>query len=58
MSIESEIGFWDGKSSSDIAAIYDKYQSEDGFVERLFSLSSSSDFQTAATWMIKRHLEQ
>lgn len=58
MSIEQEIKNWDGKSSSDIGAIYSRYSNEDCFVPQLIELSGRKDVEKGATWLLKHHLEK
>ena len=58
MSLELEIGSWDGKSSSDIDAIYTRHCEEDSFVSKMIELSHKVDLQKGSTWLLKRHLEE
>ncbi|MES9854670.1 MAG: hypothetical protein ABW170_22900 [Candidatus Thiodiazotropha sp. L084R] len=57
MSIKQEIENWDGKSSSDIGAIYNRYANEDYFVTSLIELFRLKELQKGATWLIKHHFE-
>lgn len=57
MSIEQDIKNWDGKSSSDIAALYVRYGNTDHFVKNIVEISSVADLENGATWLLKRHLE-
>ncbi len=57
MSIEHELKIWDGKSSSDIGVIYNRYSEEANFVASLIELSRYEEFEKGATWLLKHHLE-
>tara|TARA_R110002072_G_scaffold302556_2_gene486314 strand:+ start:2399 stop:2902 length:504 start_codon:yes stop_codon:yes gene_type:complete len=57
MGIEQEIENWDGKSSSDISAIYSRYGKKASFVPKLIELSRQEGLQKGATWLLKHHLE-
>lgn len=57
MSIEQEIKSWDGKSSSDITAIYDRYGHSDDFVKKISQFFADIALQKAATWLLKHHFE-
>lgn len=57
MNIEQEINSWDGKSSSDIGAIYSRYACEEGFVANLVVLCGRKELEQGATWLLKHHLE-
>ena len=57
MTLEQEIDCCDGKSSSDIGGIYDRHKDHHGFTAKLIELSQKAEHQTAATWLLKRHLE-
>ena len=56
MSLEQEIVSWDGKSSSDIDAIYTRHCEEDSFASKMIELSQKLDLQKGTTWLLKRHL--
>jgi len=58
MSLEQEIVSWDGKSSSDIDAIYIRHCDDDSFSSNIIELSQKIYLQKGATWLIKRHLEE
>mgnify|MGYP000445183146 CR=1 FL=1 len=57
MRIEVEILDWDGKSSSDIDEIYNRYSNEGSFASNLIELARRPGLQIGATWLIKRHLD-
>lgn len=57
MSLEQEIASWDGKSSSDISAVYHRHSSRHGFASKLVKLIESAELQKGATWLIKRYLD-
>ena len=57
MNLEQEISGWDGKSSSDIAAIYIQYGGANYFVSEIIELSKRTDLQKGTTWLLKHHLE-
>ncbi|MCG8673602.1 MAG: hypothetical protein MI867_29710 [Pseudomonadales bacterium] len=57
MDLVQEFLDWDGKSASDIEAIYSRHSDDASLVPRIIELSAQVDFQKAATWLLKRHLE-
>ena len=57
MSIEQEISAWDGKSASDIQAVYDRYHTESNFAETIIRLSLTRTHEKGATWLLKAWLE-
>lgn len=57
MNLEKEIISWDGKSSSDIDAIYTRHSDDDSFVSKIIELSRKVDLQKGTTWLLKHHLE-
>ena len=57
VSINQEIANWDGKSSSDIGAIFARRCDDKGFVSQLIASAQNADLQPGATWLLKRHLE-
>jgi hypothetical protein len=57
MSIKRDIVGWDGRSSSDIEAVYARYSSDAAFVPKLLECTRSVGLQKGATWLFKRHLE-
>jgi len=58
MSLEQEIVSWDGKSSSDIDAVYTRYCDDDSFGSNIIEFCRKTELQKGATWLLKRHLEQ
>ncbi len=57
MSVESEIGQWDGKYVNDLGAIYERHRHEKSFISEVISLMKITTLQKGATWLIKLHLE-
>lgn len=57
MSIEQAIAGWDGKSASDIKAVYDAYHTQSGFPDTMIVLSTNSAYEKGATWLLKAWLE-
>jgi len=54
VSIEADIAAWDGKSSDDIHAIYNKHKNDAGFLLELTKHAQSASLQNGATWLIKQ----
>ena len=57
MNIEQEIGGWDGKSTSNIKAIYRLYGNDDLFSSTVIQLTKQPALQKATTWLLKHHFE-
>ena len=57
MSIEKEVSSWDGNSSSDIEAIYNRYCDDEALQSKLLELFQNTDLQKGASWLLKRYLE-
>ena len=57
MSIQKEISGWDGKSVTDIEAIYKRYGHQASFSSDLIKCIEQEPQQKAVTWLLKRHLE-
>ena len=57
MSIEQEIKNWDGKSSSDIVAVYNRYGGSDDFVDKIVQSTGETALQKGSTWLLKRYVE-
>lgn len=57
MSLKQEIASWDGKSSSDIDAIYTRHCDDEYFDSKIIEFSRKAVLQKGATWLLKRHLE-
>jgi hypothetical protein len=57
MSIESEIEGWDGKSSRDIEAIYNRYLESKSFLSITIQLLEIETLQSGASWLLKHYLE-
>ena len=58
MSLSREILAWDGKSTDDIRAVYDRYCTMDAFVPTLVQLLVDPSHQKGASWLLKRYLDQ
>ncbi len=57
MTIEVEIEEWDGKSSDDIATVYNSHSKDLNFTDEIARLIKSKTYQKAASWLLKLHLE-
>ncbi|MES9854708.1 MAG: hypothetical protein ABW170_23100 [Candidatus Thiodiazotropha sp. L084R] len=57
MSIKQDIERWDGKSASDIGAVYDNYHIKPDFLDITLLLKSDVSYQKGATWLLKKWLE-
>mgnify|MGYP000084721305 FL=1 len=57
MNIESELESWDGKSSGDIEAIYNRYLESKSFLSTIIQLLEIEKLQSGASWLIKHYLE-
>ena len=57
MSIEKDLSNWDGKSSSDIEAIYNRYCEDKTQVVSFQKLIQKVDLQKGVSWLLKRYLE-
>ncbi|MBT3206251.1 MAG: hypothetical protein HOM14_02150 [Gammaproteobacteria bacterium] len=57
MSIEQEIAAWDGKSSDDIAVMYESHSKESSFSDEIVKFIKNTSYQKAATWLLKYYLE-
>ena len=57
MGFEKDIENWNGKSSTDIAAIYHRYVNCDDFIPNIIQFSRVNTLQIGATWLLKHHLE-
>lgn len=58
MSLEADIANWDGKSSRDLAGVFDRHASDAGFLAELIEHTESEALQKGATWLIKRFVER
>ena len=56
--LDRDLACWDGKSSSDIQAIYDRHCDAQSFAKNLVSLMTTGVQQKGASWMLKCYLEQ
>ena len=57
-SIRSDLASWDGKDADAIRRVYDRQAGKRGVVGSLVRLAGEADFEVAASWIIKHHLEQ
>lgn len=57
MSLHSDIAKWDGKTTSDISAVYVRYQNHGSMLEELIEYLDDPLVQKGATWLLKRHIE-
>ena len=48
---------WDGKSTEALLEIHNRYKDESHFVARLLALATVPGCGRAATWLLKRHLQ-
>ncbi len=56
--LQTSILEWDGKSATDIKAIYQAFVTEEGFPEALLSFIEDRALQKGATWLLKHYFEQ
>lgn len=56
--LSAEIDAWDGRDAHSIAAVYDRHSATNGFLDALFDLAGDPDRQVAATWLIKRAVDE
>ncbi len=57
MSLKQEIINCNGKSASDINAIFNRHKNDDSFVSNVIVLSKQKELQKGTTWLLKKHLE-
>lgn len=57
MGIEQEILSWDGTSSDDLVAIYNRYKDDCIFVSQTVKLLKQDSTQQGALWLLKRYFE-
>ena len=55
--LSEEIASWDGKSAAVLQSTYERHGAEEGFVATILAHLSGVEFQRAATWLLKKHLE-
>jgi len=56
--LSEEIGCWDGKSTAALQSAYERYSAEGDFVATILAQMTDADSQRAATWLLKKHLEE
>ncbi len=57
MSLDSDLAAWDGRSASDIQAVFDRHHESADFVALLLEKCRDPSSQKGATWLLKRWLE-
>ncbi len=57
MCIEQEIAAWNGKSATDIKAIYNAHSAETDFADTIIALIPTQACEKGATWLLKAWLE-
>ena len=57
-SLKQTIKEWDSKSENDITAIYFDYYETPNFTTIIINLIENTETQNAATWLLKKHLEE
>lgn len=57
MKLQQALLSWDGKSVSDIAAIYEGYSTNKNFTSYLIQLLTDGSSQKGASWLLKRFFE-
>lgn len=58
MALEDQLIQWDGKSADFLSDLYAGTFALEPFLEEVFDLIPEPGFQTAATWLLKHHLDQ
>ena len=58
LTLPEEIAFWDGKSVATLRSTYERHCAEEGFIGTVLEHLADVDLQRAATWLLKRHLEE
>lgn len=56
--LSEEIASWDGKSAAVLKAAYERHSGEEDFVATILAHISDVQSQRAATWLLKKHLEE
>ena len=57
-SLPEEIDSWDGKSIAALQSTYERYCAEEDFVATILAQIADVNLQRAATWLLKKHLEE
>ena len=57
MGIENEIASWDGKSASQIQAVFDAHNADASFSNTVIALSLTEACEKGGTWLLKAWLE-
>lgn len=58
VALEDKLVEWDGKSAEFLRDVYERSVDGDHFLDDLFPLLNETKFQSAATWLLKRHLDE
>lgn len=58
MNLSESINLWDGKSASDIEALYQSFYTQPNFIEQVVSLIADSNCQKGATWLLKHWIDE
>ena len=53
-----EIASWDGKSAAALRSTYDHHGAQEDFIATVLECLADVDLQRAATWLLKRRLEE
>ena len=56
--LEQDLETWDGKSSDDITAIFERHRNSPRFAEKTVALLRNEPAAVGASWLLKRFLEQ
>ncbi|MDE0231542.1 MAG: hypothetical protein OXN93_04595 [bacterium] len=57
MTLSEEIASWDNRSAAALQSTYERHSDEEGFLATILEHIADVEFQRAATWLLKRHLE-
>ena len=56
MTLQKDLGNWDGRSADNIKSIYKKYKAKTNFLEKLLASLDDENCQEGASWIIKAWL--
>ena len=56
--LSEEIASWDGRSTAALESTYERHSGEEDFVATILVHISDVELQRAATWLLKKHVEQ
>ena len=57
MTLLEEIASWDGKSVAALRSTYERHGAQEYFIATVLKCLADDDLQRAATWLLKKHLE-